>query len=31
MGLAILILAYLPLIDFNVTTTKFSTFSQFFF
>ena len=31
MGLAILILAYLPLLDFNITTTKFSTFSQFFF
>ena len=31
MGLALLILAYLPIIDFTVTTTKFSTFSQFFF
>ena len=31
MGLAILVLAYLPLLDFNITTTKFSTISQFFF
>lgn len=31
MGLAIAILAYLPLIDFNITTTKFSSISQFFF
>ena len=31
MGLALAILSYLPLIDFNVTTTKFSTLAQFFF
>ena len=31
MGLALLVLVYLPLIDFSITTTKFSTFSQFFF
>ena len=31
MGLALLVLCFLPLIDFNITTTKFSTFSQFSF
>lgn len=31
MGLAIAVLSYLPLINFTVTTTKFSTYSQFFF
>lgn len=31
MGLAIAILGFLPLIDFNVTSTKFSRISQFFF
>jgi len=31
MGLAIAILGFLPLLDFNVTTTKFSSISQFFF
>jgi ubiquinol-cytochrome c reductase cytochrome b subunit len=31
MGFAIIILSYLPLIDFNITTTKFSSVAQFFF
>ena len=31
MGLAIAILGFLPLIDFNITSTKFSRISQFFF
>lgn len=31
MGFAILILGYLPLLEFSITTTKFSSFSQFCF
>lgn len=31
MGLAILILSYLPCLEFTLTTTKFSSFGQFCF
>jgi len=31
MGFAIIILGYLPLLEFTITTTKFSSLGQFFF